>query len=116
VNIRASEDPPEKRNGASLGAEPESQKFELPPYYVRGVLSSSSDSWGCRDCWIEKYITFVEALNVKFGLGPITDHTVRAAWQSYDQYRRTCDGFFRFSAWRAVSAACQLFAQRARRN
>jgi hypothetical protein len=112
----ADEGPPGKRNGASLGAGPESQKLELPPYYVRSVLSSSLDSWGCRDCWIEKYIAFIESLNVKFGSGPITDHTVRAASRAYAEYRASCDSFYRFSSWRAVSAACQLFAQRARRN
>ena len=114
MNSIIREGPPEKGTArCSRRAEPRTESF--PNSYVRSVKSASVDS-GCRDRWIERYLIFLEALNAELGGGSVSDHTVRAASKAYSVFCGSCDLFYRLSAWRAISAACQLFAQRKERN
>ena len=70
----------------------------------------------CRDCWIERYLVFIELLNQKLGRGPVSTHCVTVAARAYGAFRESCDPFYRRSCWRAISAACQLFSQTKGRN
>jgi hypothetical protein len=79
--------------------------------------TSVNTSWSaCEDRWLELRLSFLRALHRRFGAGPISHHYLAAATRSYGEYCATCDGFYRFAAWRAVQACCQWLAQRKERG
>jgi hypothetical protein len=92
-------------------AEPRTKN--LSHHYVRSIKNASAR---CHDCWLERYLVFLQALNAETGRGPVATHCVSAAERAYSLYCSSCDSFFRFSAWRAISAACQILSQREGRN
>jgi hypothetical protein len=70
----------------------------------------------CRDPHLERYFPFIERLHIRSGSGPISGHFLNVATRSYSQFCQSCDGFYRRSCWRAVSASLSWLAQRSRRN
>jgi hypothetical protein len=74
-------------------------------------VSRSGSRLGCRDPWLELYFPFIEGLHAQSGAGPISAHYLSVATRAYGSYCETCDGFYRRSAWRAIAASLQWFAQ-----
>jgi hypothetical protein len=70
----------------------------------------------CRDQRIEGYLGFINLLNRNSSRGPVATHCVTVATKAYREFCASCDPFYRRSSWRAISMACQLFAQRSRQN
>jgi len=69
-----------------------------------------------RDIWVEAYLLFLESLNHQSGGGPVFTRAVNVATRAYGAFCGSGDIFYRRSSWQAISAACQLFAQRSHRN
>jgi hypothetical protein len=117
VNIEYEQgDPPGNGKGRLAAAHPGSETGARISPPGRFVNDRRVIAWRCRDPWLENYLRYLDALYLRCGSGPIGSHYIRAARKAYSLFCATCDPLFRFSAWRAVHAALQLFAQRSQRN
>jgi hypothetical protein len=116
VRIEYESDPPGNGKGRLAAAHPGSETDGrlIPPGY--SVNDHRVTALRCQDPWLENYLPYLDALQVRCGSGPISSHYIAAARKAYRLFCETCDPLFRFSAWRAVHAACQLFNQRSQRN
>jgi hypothetical protein len=117
VNIQYEQgDPPGNGKGRLAAAHPGSETGAriIPPGYF--VNYHRVTARRCRDRWLENYLPYLDTLHIRSGSGPISGHYIAAARKAHSLFCTTCDPLFRFSAWRAVHSACQLFAQRSQRN
>lgn len=70
----------------------------------------------CQDRWIEGYLEFIERLSCHSVANPLSTACVADAVRRYGMFCLTCRPDDRKRTWRAVHAACALFAQYPRRN